>query len=147
MDARAVWRTTHTLDVHSTAVEEDLTVSDNDAGRGVARNVNAVPHEMPNLAFMHEDRPAPGDFDPIDASTETLKIETLQYDYISRSGGHIDSIYAGCEHACFDAIRNNADEFGGQTDGLRRVVSDRAVFDRDLGLHFQLLSESKLSIC
>ena len=33
--------------------------------------------------------------------------------------------------------------FGRQTDGLRRVVSDHAVFDRYLGFHFELLSGSK----
>jgi hypothetical protein len=36
---------------------------------------------------------------------------------------------------------------GRQTDGLRRVVSNHAVFDRYLGFHFELLSEKKLSVC
>ena len=33
--------------------------------------------------------------------------------------------------------------FGRQTDGLRRVVSNNAVFDRYLGFHFELLSTEK----
>jgi hypothetical protein len=33
--------------------------------------------------------------------------------------------------------------FGRQTDGLWRVVSNHAVFDRYFGFHFELLSESK----
>ena len=32
---------------------------------------------------------------------------------------------------------------GRQTDGLGRVVSNHAVFDRDLGLHAMLLSDKK----
>jgi hypothetical protein len=39
------------------------------------------------------------------------------------------------------------ENLGRQTDGLRRVVSDHAVFDRHFGFHFQLLSEKKLSVC
>ena len=39
------------------------------------------------------------------------------------------------------------ENFGRQTDGLRRVVSNDAVFDRDFGLHRnKLLSAAKLSI-
>ena len=34
-------------------------------------------------------------------------------------------------------------DFGRQTDGLRRVVSNNAVFDRYLGFHFELLSTEK----
>jgi hypothetical protein len=34
---------------------------------------------------------------------------------------------------------------GRQTDGLRRVVSNDAVFDRDFGFHPELLSDVKLS--
>jgi len=34
---------------------------------------------------------------------------------------------------------------GRQTDGLRRVVSNDAVFDRDFGFHPELLSEERLS--
>jgi hypothetical protein len=33
--------------------------------------------------------------------------------------------------------------FGRQTDGLRRVVSNHAVFDRYLGFHLELLSENE----
>ena len=33
------------------------------------------------------------------------------------------------------------ENFGRQTDGLRRVVSNDAVFDRDFGFHPELLSE------
>ena len=33
--------------------------------------------------------------------------------------------------------------FGRQTDGLRRVVSNDAIFDRDFGFHPVLLSEEK----
>jgi hypothetical protein len=33
--------------------------------------------------------------------------------------------------------------FGRQTDGLRRVVSNDAVFDRHLGFHLELLSENQ----
>jgi hypothetical protein len=35
---------------------------------------------------------------------------------------------------------------GRQTDGLRRVVSNDAVFDRDFGFHPELLSDVKLSV-
>ena len=38
------------------------------------------------------------------------------------------------------------ENFDRQTDGLWRVVSNYAVFDRYLGLHFELLSEVKLSM-
>jgi hypothetical protein len=38
------------------------------------------------------------------------------------------------------------ENFCRQTDGLRRVVSDDAVFDRHFGLHLELLSETKLSM-
>jgi hypothetical protein len=38
------------------------------------------------------------------------------------------------------------ENFGRQTDGLRRVISNYAVFDRYFGLHFELLSEVKLSM-
>ena len=39
------------------------------------------------------------------------------------------------------------ENFGRQTDGLRRVVSNDAVFDRDFGLHRnKLLSAAKLSV-
>jgi hypothetical protein len=44
----------------------------------------------------------------------------------------------------FDALAE-LKNFGRQTDGLRRVVSDDAVFDRYFGFHFELLSEMKLS--
>ena len=33
------------------------------------------------------------------------------------------------------------ENLGRQTDGLRRVVSDDAVFDRDFGFHRKLLSD------
>ena len=35
------------------------------------------------------------------------------------------------------------ENFGRQTDGLRRVVSNDAVFDRHLGFHLELLSENE----
>ena len=35
---------------------------------------------------------------------------------------------------------------GRQTDGLRRVVSNHAVFDRYFGLHFELLSNPRLGL-
>jgi len=37
------------------------------------------------------------------------------------------------------------ENFGRQTDGLRGVVSNHAIFDRDLGLHGELLSGAKVS--
>ena len=37
------------------------------------------------------------------------------------------------------------ENLGRQTDGLRRVVSNDAVFDRDFGFHPELLSDVKLS--
>ena len=40
----------------------------------------------------------------------------------------------------FDAFAE-LENFGRQTDGLRGVVSNHAIFDRDLGLHGKLLSE------
>jgi hypothetical protein len=42
----------------------------------------------------------------------------------------------------FDALAE-LENFGRQTDGLRRVVSDDAVFDRYFGFHRQLLSTAK----
>jgi hypothetical protein len=42
----------------------------------------------------------------------------------------------------FDALAE-LENFGRQTDGLRRVVSDDAVFDRHFGLHLGLLSDKK----
>jgi hypothetical protein len=36
------------------------------------------------------------------------------------------------------------ENLGRQTDGLRRVVSNDAIFDRHFGLHFELLSERKV---
>ncbi len=44
----------------------------------------------------------------------------------------------------FDALAE-LENLGRQTDGLRRVVSNDAVFDRDLGLHLVLLSEKMVS--
>ena len=35
------------------------------------------------------------------------------------------------------------ENLGRQTDGLRRVVSNDAVFDRHFGLHFELLSKNE----
>jgi len=49
------------------------------------------------------------------------------------------------ERERFDAFAEFKN-FGRQTDGLRRVVSNHAVFDRDFGLHSELLSEVKLSV-
>jgi hypothetical protein len=45
----------------------------------------------------------------------------------------------------FDALAE-LENFGRQTDGLRRVVSDDAVFDRYFRFHFELLSEVKVSV-
>jgi len=42
----------------------------------------------------------------------------------------------------FDALAE-LENFGRQTDGLRRVVSDDAVFDRHFGLHLGLLSDKE----
>ena len=36
------------------------------------------------------------------------------------------------------------ENFGRQTDGLRCVVSNHAIFDRHFGLHFELLSGGKV---
>src|SRR5258708_21483567 len=49
------------------------------------------------------------------------------------------------ERERFDAFAEFKN-FGRQTDGLRRVVSNHAIFDRDFGLHSELLSEVKLSV-
>jgi hypothetical protein len=49
------------------------------------------------------------------------------------------------ERERFDAFAE-FENFGRQTDGLRRVVSDDAIFDRDFGLHLVLLSGLKLSM-
>jgi len=38
------------------------------------------------------------------------------------------------------------ENLGRQTDGLRRVVSNHAIFDRHFGLHFELLSERSVSM-
>ena len=38
------------------------------------------------------------------------------------------------------------ENFGRQTDGLRCVVSNHAIFDRHFGFHFELLSERSVSI-
>ena len=42
----------------------------------------------------------------------------------------------------FDALAE-LKNFGRQTDGLRRVVSNDAVFDRHLGFHLELLSKNQ----
>ena len=42
----------------------------------------------------------------------------------------------GNQHERLDALAE-LENFGRQTDGLRRVVSNNAVFDRYLGLHRQ----------
>ena len=42
----------------------------------------------------------------------------------------------------FDALAE-FENLGRQTDGLRRVVSDDAVFDRYFGFHRELLSKAK----
>ena len=47
------------------------------------------------------------------------------------------------ERERFDAFAEFKN-FGRQTDGLRGVVSNYAVFDRYLGLHFELLSAKRL---
>jgi hypothetical protein len=52
-------------------------------------------------------------------------------------GANLESAAArGDQHERFDALAE-LKNFGRQTDGLRRVVSNDAVFDRDLGLHRQ----------
>ena len=52
-------------------------------------------------------------------------------------GVNLESAAArGNQRERFDALAE-LKNFGRQTDGLRRVVSNDAVFDRDLGLHRQ----------
>ena len=60
-------------------------------------------------------------------------------------GADLESAAArGDERKRFDALAE-FENFGRQTDGLRRVVSNDAVFDRDFGFHPELLSEERLS--
>ncbi len=52
-------------------------------------------------------------------------------------GANLESAAArGNQRERFDAL-TELENFSRQTDGLRRVVSNDAVFDRDLGLHRQ----------
>ncbi len=52
-------------------------------------------------------------------------------------GANLESAAArGNQRKRLDALAE-LENFGRQTDGLRRVVSNDAVFDRDLGLHRQ----------
>ena len=52
-------------------------------------------------------------------------------------GANLESAAArGNQHERFDALAE-LENFGRQTDGLRRVVSNNAVFDRNFGLHRQ----------
>ena len=46
------------------------------------------------------------------------------------------------QHKRLDALAE-FENFGRQTDGLRRVVSNDAVFDRHLGFHHEFLSENE----
>ena len=46
------------------------------------------------------------------------------------------------EHERLDALAEFKN-FGRQTDGLRRVVSNHAIFDRHLVFHLELLSKNK----
>ena len=56
-------------------------------------------------------------------------------------GADLESAAArGDERKRLDALAE-FENFGRQTDGLRRVVSNDAVFDRDFGFHPELLSE------
>ena len=60
-------------------------------------------------------------------------------------GADLESAAArGDERKRLDALAE-FENFGRQTDGLRRVVSNDAVFDRDFGFHLELLSEERLS--
>ena len=58
-------------------------------------------------------------------------------------GANFESAAArGNQRERFDALAE-LKNFGRQTDGLRRVVSNYAVFDRHLGFHHELLSENE----
>jgi hypothetical protein len=58
-------------------------------------------------------------------------------------GANLESAAArGNERKRFDPFAEFKN-FGRQTDGLRRVVSNDAVFDRYLGFHLELLSENE----
>ena len=58
-------------------------------------------------------------------------------------GADLESAAArGDERKRFDALAE-FENFGRQTDGLRRVVSNDAVFDRYFGFHFELLSKEE----
>ena len=58
-------------------------------------------------------------------------------------GANLESAAArGNERERLDALAEFKN-FGRQTDGLRRVVSNDAVFDRHFGLHFELLSKNE----
>ena len=58
-------------------------------------------------------------------------------------GANLESAAArGNERERLDALAE-LKNFGRQTDGLRRVVSNDAVFDRHLGFHHELLSENE----
>jgi hypothetical protein len=60
-------------------------------------------------------------------------------------GANFESAAArGNESERFNALAE-LENFGRQTDGLRRVVSNDAVFDRHFGFHLGLLSATKLS--
>jgi hypothetical protein len=60
-------------------------------------------------------------------------------------GANLESAAArGNQRERFDALAE-LKNFGRQTDGLRRVVSNDAVFDRDFGLHRQTPFRSETS--
>ena len=64
----------------------------------------------------------------------------------------VEELAIGADFECAAARRNQGERFdalaefenfGRQTDGLRRVVSNDAVFDRYFGFHFELLSKEE----
>jgi hypothetical protein len=66
----------------------------------------------------------------------------------------MEELAIGADFECAAARWNQGERFdalaqfenlGRQTDGLRRVVSDDAVFDRYFGFHRGLLSDSKVN--
>jgi hypothetical protein len=58
-------------------------------------------------------------------------------------GANLESAAArGNERERLDALAE-FENFGRQTDGLRRVISNHAIFDRYFGFHLELLSSRK----
>ena len=61
-------------------------------------------------------------------------------------GANLESAAArGDERERLDALAE-FENFGRQTDGLRCVVSNHAIFDRYFGFHLELLSERSVSM-